>query len=96
MKKYVRCSKRYNNLTEAQYDFLEGFAQAYGGIDYNDIMDFDSRPVEPSDLRRVSKLITTLRRDLREVGMDAYDASMEYEDIKQSCEELVAAVRNNA
>ena len=75
-------------------NFLEGFAQVYGGITYNDITKLSDHWSDKSVSSEIKKNVNYLLREMKDIGMDLWEAAQEYDDIKASCDKIVAVIKS--
>lgn len=88
------CSVNANNSVSSSLpysidNFLQDFAQMYGGIDYTDIMNC-------ADSKELRVCVSKIKRELKGYAGDIYELSEEDTDFKNLCDDLVRIVKSSA
>ena len=77
--------------------FLMDFAQVYGGIDYNNIVDlgavWELLPEETTDA--IYQTINQIEEACDDTGLDCYETAQEYGDVRDDCERLIQLVKGH-
>lgn len=95
--KIIREGNLVTNDLPARIDsFLQDFAQMYGEISYNDIMNLGKawNTIDQANKTTLNKLIKTIKRSMKDYAGDLYELAEEDPDIKKACGDLVKKVKS--
>lgn len=84
------------DLPEALDNFLQDFAQVYGGISYNDIMELGKSwdTMDKGDKRLINKFVKDIKSWAEDSPFDYYELSEMDDTFEQMCDDLVRAIKN--
>lgn len=91
---YTDCAGSANCMPADLYDDLIDFCQDYGKINYRHIQKLDSiwDQISVTTQMKIKDYIDEIQEDCELEGMSAYEAAKEYEDIRETCQNLVGLV----
>lgn len=68
-------------------NFLQDFAQTYGDLTYNDIIEFGKHATAET-VKDLKKKVASLKRIMREMGCDLYEAAQEDDEVAELCQDI--------